>query len=166
MPITPFHFGPGAVIHALAPRRISFIGFVAGNVVIDIEPLYYILTDQYPLHRFFHTYIGASLILLAAPVIFIAAKRFAARFWLPNLFGWQQLTVWPVVCGAAAGVYSHIVFDSIMHGDIRPFSPFSDANPLHEIISLQALEWSCVTAGLVGLVILAARKLHERHSQS
>ncbi|MES3020768.1 MAG: hypothetical protein V4857_04205 [Pseudomonadota bacterium] len=159
MPITPFHFGPGAAIHALAPRHISFIGFVAANVIIDLEPLYFILTDQYPLHRFFHTYIGASVILLAAPAVFIAARRFAQRYWLPDLFGWQQLRAWPVTLGAAAGVYSHIVFDSIMHSDMRPFAPFSDANPLLAIISLGTLELSCVVAGLIGLGILGLRKL-------
>ena len=54
MPITPFHFGPGGVIHALAPKQVSFIAFCAANVLIDVEPLYFMLTHQYPLHRFFH----------------------------------------------------------------------------------------------------------------
>lgn len=56
MPITPFHFGPGAAIHALAPKQVSFLAFCVSNILIDIEPLYFMLTDQYPLHRFFsHT---------------------------------------------------------------------------------------------------------------
>lgn len=53
MPFTPFHFGPGAAIHALAPRKVSFIAFVAANVLMDVEPLYYMLTRQDHLHRFF-----------------------------------------------------------------------------------------------------------------
>jgi hypothetical protein len=61
MPVTPFHFGPGAAIHAAAPRYVSFIAFCAANILMDIEPLYYMLRQQYPLHRFFRTYIGASL---------------------------------------------------------------------------------------------------------
>lgn len=27
MPLTPFHFGPGALIHSAAPRHVSFLAF-------------------------------------------------------------------------------------------------------------------------------------------
>ena len=37
MPITPFHFGPGAALHVLAPRHVSFLAFCAANVVIDVK---------------------------------------------------------------------------------------------------------------------------------
>lgn len=73
MPITPFHFGPGAALHAAAPRQISFLAFGAANVLIDIEPGYYLLTHQFPLHRFCHTLIGATLIMAATLVLFGAA---------------------------------------------------------------------------------------------
>lgn len=86
MPITPFHFGPGAAIHALAPRQVSFLAFCASNVLIDVEPLYFMLIHQYPVHRFFHTLIGASLIVILTVALFMGARAFAQRFWLPNLF--------------------------------------------------------------------------------
>ena len=84
MPFTPFHFGPGAAIHAVAPKQVSFLAFCASNVLIDIEPLYFILTQQYPLHRFFHTYIGAFLIVGATVALFVGARWFASRLWLPG----------------------------------------------------------------------------------
>lgn len=59
--------------------------------------------------------------------------------------------------GAAWGGYSHIVFDSIMHSDIRPLAPFSDNNALFRVIPLNALHWLCLGAGLVGLVVLGLR---------
>lgn len=40
MPITPFHFGPGAALHALAPRHIGFLPFCAANVLIGIGRLH------------------------------------------------------------------------------------------------------------------------------
>ena len=52
MPVTPFHFGPGALVHALAPRYVSFLAFCAANVLIDVEPGYYMMVGQFPLHRF------------------------------------------------------------------------------------------------------------------
>jgi membrane-bound metal-dependent hydrolase YbcI (DUF457 family) len=157
MPVTPFHFGPGAAVHALAPRQVSFLAFCAANVLIDVEPLYYMLSEQYPLHRFFHTYVGACLIVLATMAIFAAALLLARRFSLPNPFQWQQLRWLPIGLGAAAGAFSHIVLDSIMHDDIRPWAPFSDANALYGLISLAALHRACLLAALVGLVAMAIR---------
>lgn len=162
MPVTPFHFGPGAAIHVLAPRHVSFLAFCAANVLIDVEPLYYMLANQYPLHRFFHTCVGASLIVLATLVLFVATLRLAAALPLPNLFGWQQLRIVPVVLGAAAGAYSHVALDSLMHTDITPFAPFSNANPLLHAVSRATLHAACLAAGLIAVAVLAVRRTLRR----
>jgi hypothetical protein len=93
MPVTPFHFGPGVAVHAIAPKHISFLSFCSANVLMDIEPLYFMLTRQYPLHRFLHTYIGASVIIVATVVLFALARRLASPLSLPNLFHWQDLGI-------------------------------------------------------------------------
>lgn len=157
MPFTPFHFGIGAALHAAAPRRVSFLAFCAANVIIDMEPLYFMLTDNPPLHRFFHTYIGATLVAAATIVLFSVCRRFAARFRLPDIFDWQSLRLPEIAAGSVLGTYTHIVLDSIMHLDIRPFAPFSDANGLLQLLSLSALQWVCVAAGVLGAVVLAIR---------
>ena len=162
MPLTPFHFGPGAVVHAVAPKQVSFLAFCAANILIDIEPLYYMVTQQLPLHRFFHTYIGATVILLGTLVLFTGGIKVASLVALPNVFGWQQLTSRPVAVGAALGSYSHVALDSIMHADIRPFAPLSDDNPLLHTLSLSALHWSCIAAGIVGLIIIGIRDVLSR----
>lgn len=162
MPFTPFHFGVGAALHAAAPHRVSFLAFCAANVIIDVEPLYYMLTDNPPLHRFFHTYIGATLVAVATIVLFSACKRLASRFRLPDIFGWQSLRLPEVAAGSALGTYTHIVLDSIMHLDIRPLAPFSEANALLQLLSLSALQWVCVAAGILGAVMLAIRRWRPR----
>jgi len=159
MPITPFHFGPGAAIHAIAPKHVSFLAFCSANVLIDIEPLYYMVTGQYPLHRFFHTYIGATVIMVATALIFFFALKLASRVRLPNLLQWQYLQPLAVWLGAAAGSYSHIVLDSVMHADIVPLSPFSEVNLLYQLVSLGELHLFCVIAAGLGLVILSIRRL-------
>jgi membrane-bound metal-dependent hydrolase YbcI (DUF457 family) len=159
MPITPFHFGPGAAFHALSPRHVSFLAFCAANVIMDVEPLYYIVTNQFPLHRFFHTYVGASIVLVATLALFLGAFKLASLVPLPNVFSWKQLTVRQVAIGAALGSYSHIVLDSLMHADIQPFWPFSESNPLLRAVSLGTLHWACLAAGITGLVILGIRKV-------
>lgn len=159
MPFTPFHFGPGAVIHAIAPKQVSFLAFCTANVMIDIEPLYFMIMHHDRLHQFFHTFIGAALVALATLLLFLGSSAFARRFWLPNLFAWQLLQPQQVAIGAIIGTYSHIVLDSIMHTDITPLAPFSDMNPLLRVVSLSTLHWICVGAGVVALFILAVRKL-------
>ena len=157
MPVTPFHFGPGAAFHAAAPRHVSFIAFCGANVLIDIEPLTYMLSHQYPVHRFFHTYIGATLVWPAVIVVFLALLRAATALPLPNIFNWKSLTVARVAAGAALGAYTHIVFDSLMHSDMRPLAPFSDSNPLLGLVPLKALHWFCIIAGMIGLAVTGMR---------
>src|SRR5437867_6922820 len=149
MPVTPFHFGPGAAFHALAPRHVSLLTFCAANVLIDIEPFYFILTGQYPVHRFFHTYIGATVILAITVALFTVPKRIAFVVPVLSLLSWELPSVQRVAVGAALGSYSHIVLDSVMHPDIRPFAPMSDTNPILHAVSLSALHWGCVAAGIV-----------------
>jgi membrane-bound metal-dependent hydrolase YbcI (DUF457 family) len=159
MPITPFHFGLGTAIHAIAPKHVSFLTFCSANVLIDIEPLYYIVTGQYPLHRFFHTYIGATIIMIATVLIFFVGLKLSSLVRLPNLFQWQSLNPISIWLGAVAGSYSHIVFDSVMHSDIAPLSPFSEVNVLYQLVPLSELHLFCVFAAVSGLVILGIRRL-------
>ncbi|MFD1121796.1 hypothetical protein ACFQ2T_04725 [Methylophilus flavus] len=159
MPITPFHFGHGAAIHAIAPKHVSFLAFCTANVLIDIEPLYYMITGQYPLHRFFHTYIGATIITVITVLIFFAALKLSSRITLPNPFHWQSLSPFPIWLGAATGSYSHIAFDSLMHADIAPLSPFSKTNVLYQLIPLGELHLFCLFSAFLGLVILGIRQL-------
>lgn len=158
MPITPFHFGPGAAIHAITPRHVSFLAFCSANVLIDVEPLYFMVTGQYPLNRFFHTYIGASIITVATVLIFFLALKLASSVRLPNLFQWQSLKPRAIWLGAAAGSYSHIVLDSVMHADIVPLSPFSEVNVLYQLVSVGMLHLFCVFSAVFGLVILGIRR--------
>jgi membrane-bound metal-dependent hydrolase YbcI (DUF457 family) len=157
MPFTPFHFGPGGAIHAVAPRHVSFIAFATANVLVDIEPLYFMLTGQDPLHRFFHTCVGVTLVIAATVLLFMLARKFASR--LPDPFRWKALGLRQVILGAAAGGCSHIVLDSVMHADIRPFSPFSQANPLYLAVSIDALHDICLWCGAAAVVVLVARRL-------
>jgi hypothetical protein len=49
MPFTPFHFGPGATIKAMAGQHFSFTVFAFTQLAIDLEPLYFMLRDEDPL---------------------------------------------------------------------------------------------------------------------
>src|SRR5579862_5662427 len=91
--------GPGAAIHAAAPRYVSFLAFCAANVLMDIEPLYCIMTRQYPLHRFFHTYVGAGVVATSTAALFAVSRRAARAMRLSNSFDWQDLGMRAVAIG-------------------------------------------------------------------
>lgn len=178
MPFTPFHMGPAAALKAAAPRHLSFTVFGFSQVLIDLEPLYYILRHEAILHRFFHTCVGATLVGLAGVVIGRPVCQ-----WLLGVFMRLRLRPWHALAGQAQreasreaariglgaaaagaflGVYSHVALDSIMHADIRPLAPFSQANPLFRVLSLDALHQLCLLAGIAGLVVLALRLRGQR----
>ena len=157
VPFTPFHFGPGAALHATAPRQISFLSFCAANVLIDVESLYNLINDRHPVHAFLHTYIGATLVLIAVVLLFVAARSFANHLWLPNLLQWRELSLVQASLGAALGAYSHVALDSVMHHDIEPLAPFTTANALLGIVSLSTLHFACLALGALGLLGLAIR---------
>jgi hypothetical protein len=161
MPFTPFHFGPGALVHAAAPKQISFVAFCAANVVIDVEPLVWIVRGEPPLHRFAHTFVGALAVALVTIALLLAAARFAAALRLAEPWRGGRLTPLRVAIGATLGSVSHVALDSIMHTDIRPLAPWSDANPFLRIVSIDALHGACVVAGLVGIALAGVQRLRD-----
>jgi len=162
MPFTPFHFGAGAAAHAASPRRVSFLAFCVANVITDIEPLYYSLHHRWPVHRILHTFVGANFSALATLLLFLLAMRMARRVPLPDPFGWQSLRAWPVAVGAWLGTYSHIVLDGLNHWDMRPFWPFSDANPMLGGMSRPSVEALCLALALAGLFLMEWRRRRTR----
>jgi membrane-bound metal-dependent hydrolase YbcI (DUF457 family) len=65
------------------------------------------------------------------------------------------------VSGIFGGIF-HSVLDGIMHADIRPFRPFTDANPLYGLVSLRVLYLFCIVTGFVGAALLLARERRSR----
>jgi membrane-bound metal-dependent hydrolase YbcI (DUF457 family) len=166
VPITPFHFGPGVLFHAASPRRVSFIAFMAANCITDVESIYNVLNGNFPVHRFLHTFVGAAVSAALTIGLFLFMRWLARSNALPNLFGWQQLTLPSVIVGALLGSYSHVVLDGIMHADMRPFAPWSDANPFLHAVSLGALHWACIIAAIAGVLIWLKTRQHRPKSAS
>lgn len=160
MPFTPFHFGPGLATKMIAPSYFSFMIFVFSQVLIDLEPLYFIVKSELPVHRFFHTYLGATVIAVVSYIIgrplcglFIAIfKRSFVRSKPGILEAMRLISPLAALTAAFIGSYSHIVLDSIMHSDINPLSPFSEENVLLNSISVIELHLYCFIAGIVGAI--------------
>lgn len=150
MPVTPFHFGPGALLAQATRSRVSFLSFCAVNVLIDVESLYNMVTRQPRIHTFLHTYVGATLAAAAVVGLFFPARWFARQLHDSPMLSWHRLPVGAVAIGALLGAWSHVLLDSVMHADITPWAPFAQTNGLHGMVSLGSLHLFCVATGVAG----------------
>ena len=157
MPATPFHFGPGLLIKGAAPRHFSMAAYSLAQVAIDIESGYYMMHHATPVHRGAHTLALGGLIGFLCGLIvsrvgaWLARPRDVVR---ETIAAEYRLPV-AVMSGIFGGVF-HSVLDGIMHADIRPFRPFSQANPLYGLVSIQILYTFCIITGVVGAALLLA----------
>lgn len=161
MPFTPLHMGPGMALKAATGRHFSLISYGVAQVVMDIEPLVGILQGARVLHGPTHTYLAALALGIIAAVLAPLIGRPILRRWNRELshYGLSWLTApesfasIPVITGAFSGTLSHVLLDSLMHGDITPFAPWSSANGLLGLTSIAALHRTCILSGLLGLLV-------------
>lgn len=151
MPFTPLHMGPGLLVRGPLRGGFSLMVFGWTQVLMDLEPLYGILTDREVLHGWSHTYPGATLVALLAV---LTGKPLGE--WGLRLLRWQRFLpiTWRAAAAAALfGAWSHVLLDSVMHFDIRPLAPFSDANALRQVVSLEALHLFCLGSAVLGAAL-------------
>ncbi len=166
MPFTPFHFGPGLALKSVTGRWFSFTVFCLAQVLIDLEPGWYMLAGADPLHRFFHTYLGATLAGIVAMTAGKPLCEWALRLWNARLspaqarwLGAPNAIPWTAACsGGLIGAWSHVALDSLMHADLRPFAPFSPSNALLSLVDIDALYAACAAAGAAGLGVFLWRR--------
>lgn len=159
MPFTPYHLGPGLLFGLVLFRYLDFPAFLIANVVVDVEPfLVLVFGLQYPLHGFFHSLIGASLVAL----VLAAALPKMSNYYdllLSRLRLSQRLSKGRTFLASLLGVYSHVLMDSLLYTDIRPFFPF-DVNPfLRGQFMAGAVYDFCVASFLLGAALYASRRI-------
>ena len=156
MPLTPFHWGPALFIGLLLFPALDLPVLLISSVVLDVEPLCVVFFRlSLPLHGFLHSYLGASILGVAAAVAVYSLRdpfrEIMRAFGLP-----QNPSFTRTLLTSLLGVYSHILLDSLMHGGMRPFYPW-EANPLLGVVSDRALYIFCTASFLLGLALYASR---------
>ena len=153
MPFTPFHMGPGILVKAFMGSAFSLMIFGWTQIVMDIQPLIVLLSGEGHLHGFSHTYLGAALIAIFSAV----TGKYLAQFGLRLLGMTSALRLefawWVVFLSAFIGSFSHVLLDSVMHADVQPFYPATEANTLLGVIPLALLHKLCLYSGLLGAAI-------------
>jgi hypothetical protein len=138
MPFTPFHLGPALVISIILIYYLDLPTLLISSVILDIEPFIVLLLDlNYPLHGFFHSFLGGTIVIL--PLSFIMLKIRPMLNSITDFFKLKQNTYFMNILAASIlGVYSHILLDAPLYTDIQPFfplkiNPFLDTTALLEI---------------------------------
>jgi hypothetical protein len=172
LPITPFHFGPGALIKAAVPNHFSWTVFALANVVIDLEPVSLFLFTGDPAHPWLHTFPGALGVAAIVALLGRQGCEYVLQWWNRQLApGWQTrwLAVDPSISRTAAwvsalvGTLSHIALDSLMHVDVEALWPFVAGNRFQGVISLDTLHSACGGALLLTLAIWFVAKRTGQH---
>jgi len=165
MPFTPFHLGPGLLFGLLLLSYIDFPTFLVASVIVDIEPFLVLTLDlNYPLHGFLHSFLGGTLL-----AFIIAAAMSKVRSTLSPLMSFfkleKKLSFKSILSASLFSVYLHILLDSPLYSDIRPFYPF-DFNPFLSNSMFIGFEvyTLCVLSFIGGAVIYAIRLVFRRRT--
>lgn len=141
-------------------RNFSVITFGIAQVAMDIEPGVGMLTGAEVLHGPTHTVFGALVIAYLVMLIAPSVCTYLLKKWnkevihhkLQRLVQSEVVPKAAVIAGAFFGTLSHVFLDSLMHHDMHPLLPFSQANPLMGLISHDGVYQLCAIAGVVGTV--------------
>jgi membrane-bound metal-dependent hydrolase YbcI (DUF457 family) len=127
MPFTPLHAGPGLLLKGVCPTRLSLLSFLLAQVVIDLEPLSYMIMDQWPLHRMAHTLLGATGVAGVVICMMTLIRQVPRVRSMATDSG--EFSLAGICVGALVGTWSHVLLDSIVHRDVRLLAPSTMPRP-------------------------------------
>ena len=158
MPVTPFHLMAGVAVKSFVRSNFSWTIFALTNIIIDIEVVYYYIATGIPSHKFFHTFLGSTIIVILCATV----GRYLCQLGLKliNLIFTNKVikfdttihkkTAW---ISAFIGAYSHVLFDCFANDDMRPLYPFSEKNLLLGLLSNNFMMFSCTALFLIGILV-------------
>jgi len=155
MPLTPLHLGPALAFGLPLRKWLHLPTLLLASIAIDVEPLIVlVLKLNYPLHGYLHTFLFAIPYGVAVSYVMMCIERFLNPLYTALLLEERSrpLTKESFLLAGSIGVLSHVLLDSPLYEDIRPFYPL-DINPLHNP-SLALLIYSfCLWTLLVGFLL-------------
>jgi len=156
MPFTPYHFGPALLLSVLLFPFLDVTTVMIASVILDLEPItILILGLPLPLHGFFHTYLGATIVALALSAMIWPFRSYLNQ--ITSFFGLHQKSnSRNIILASLVGVYFHIFLDSFLYVEMIPFYPLL-GNPFLGVVSSGSVYMFCVIAGLFGIVSYAIR---------
>lgn len=153
MPFTPYHFGPALCFGLPLRKYMHAPTFILANVVVDIEPLLVLsLGLNYPLHGYLHTFISAFCFGLTLGFAMFHLEKIMHPLYKTFLLEPKiTLKMKPFMVAGVLGTMLHVLLDSPLYSDIRPFYPFA-TNPLYNSASPLEVYSLFVWMGILGII--------------
>lgn len=151
MPFSPIHMGPGILIKSLLQGSFSLMVFGWAQIIMDIQPLVVLITNEGHLHGFSHTYLGALLLAILSALSGKYLSEFGLLFLgISEKINPIKINGWVAFVSAFIGTFSHVLLDSIMHSDVEPFYPITLENNFLGYLTVEQLHKFCLYCSLVG----------------
>ncbi len=153
MPFTPYHLGPALGFGLPLRKYLHVPTFIVANIIVDVEPfLVLFLGLRYPLHGYLHTFVLAFLLGLALGyTMFLFEKVLCPLYKVFLLEPNSNLRLKSFLVAGISGTMFHVLLDSPLYNDIRPFYPLT-MNPLYNpALSLEVYSF-CVWMGILGII--------------
>ncbi|MFA9495172.1 MAG: DUF4184 family protein [Candidatus Bathyarchaeota archaeon] len=156
MPFTPYHVGPALLVALLLYPLLDIPAFILASVVLDFEPLLWMLNLlQWSMHGRFHSITLSIPVGLIVAGLFILYRRYSKPIWLPSAFaqepGWKK-----TVISSVTGVWGHVLLDSLVHGDVNLFWPVQ-GNPLYQAVDYSTVINFCIICLPLALIMYMIR---------
>ena len=158
MPFTPYHFGPALLVGVLLFPFIDFATVIVASVILDLEPLAVIFFNlPGPLHAFFHTYLGATIVALVLSICIYPFRKYINE--IVSFFGLRQESSFRHILPASLiGTYSHVLLDSFLYVEMNPFFP-ALGNPFVGFLAFGFVYNLCLVLGIIGFFAYILRVL-------
>lgn len=164
MPLTPFHLGPALFFGLLLFSLINLPTFIIASIILDLEPFFVLFfgLDQ-PLHGFFHSFLGASIIALVLFFAMIILDKKVQEI-TPFFRLEQRYTAVSILFASFLGVFLHILIDSFINADMNPFFPMI-GNPLYanSILVSIGIYSLCILLFILGSILYFHKYIYNRH---
>ena len=149
MPFTPFHLGPGLLIGLIFFPLLYLPAVLLGSIIVDVEPLSFLILGLPVLHLFFHTFLGATILaLILALIVFLLQELFGGImrvFLLP-----QKTSPMNITLAVLIGAYSHIILDAFLYPEMQPFWPLL-GNPFLGLVSSSTVYLFCIICFIIAI---------------
>ena len=155
MPFTPFHLGPSVLVGLLLFPLLYIPAILMGSIVVDIEPLGFLLLGLPVLHLLFHTFIGATIAAIMLSLILLPFRGI-----LGGIMNWFHLpqTTTPIRLTLATllGAYSHVLLDAFLYPEMQPFWPLL-GNPFLGLMTSSAVYFFCIACFILAIPVFVFR---------
>jgi membrane-bound metal-dependent hydrolase YbcI (DUF457 family) len=161
VPFTPFHLGPALFFGLAWTAAFNLPTLIVSSIIPDLEPFYVIYSHAYgyPLHGFFHSYLGATILAVSVALTVYPLRNVLDKIMMIFRIS-QKSSLKKILFTSFVGVYFHVFLDSFLYEEMNPFYPLL-GNPFVKLLSAYGsysiVYGFCSVTALLGIALYLFR---------